>query len=101
MQIRPSMPSPLLILFWVRTVERPEASIVVNTNLIFSIRNPSKPSLPLLHYYHIFSRPRTDLDSSLVHTRSLWIRYPVVLLGESYAGIRTLADFSTIVIYTN
>jgi hypothetical protein len=36
-----------------------------------------------------------------VHTRSLWIRYPGILLGESYTRIRTLANFSAIVIYTN
>jgi hypothetical protein len=55
------LPSPLLIPFRVRTVEHPEASIVVNADLIFSIQNPLKPSLPLLHYYHIFSRPRLIL----------------------------------------
>jgi hypothetical protein len=31
----------------------------------------------------------------------LWIRYPGILLGESYIGIRTLVNFSAIVIYTN
>jgi hypothetical protein len=43
---------------------------------------------------------KADLDSSLVHTRSLRIRYPGILFDESYTGIRTLADFSMIVIYT-
>jgi hypothetical protein len=36
-----------------------------------------------------------------VHTRSLRIRYTGILLGESYIGIRTLANFSAIVIYNN
>jgi hypothetical protein len=36
-----------------------------------------------------------------VHTRFLRIRYPGILLGESYTGICTLADFSAVFIYTN
>ena len=28
-----------------------------------------------------------------MHSRSQWIRYPGIVLGESYNGIRVLADF--------
>jgi hypothetical protein len=62
-----------------------------------SFKTPS--TSPTLLPYLLSSK--ADLDSSLVHTRSLWIQYPRILLGESYTSIHTLVGFSAIVIYIN